>query len=335
MNTIVKMIFGSHLYGTDTPTSDKDYKGIFMPSKEQIYLGKIPKSYNESTKSGSQKNTQDDIDTEMYSLHYFINLACEGQTVVLDMLHAPDNMILESSDIWERIVHRKSLFYTKNMNAFVGYARRQAAKYGIKGSRLAAAKSVLDFIDYYLDSEQGGESGKYYQVKDVWDRLPRGEHIHDKEVDPNGHRIYEICGKKIEENVSLEYFYKIMEKFYHSYGERAKQAEKNEGIDWKAVSHALRAAYQVKEILINQTITYPLEEAEFIKKVKSGYYDYKTVVSPILEQLMFEVEVLSATSNLPEKVDRKFWDDFIIYEVEKYLRRDNEVLHNGIYETLI
>jgi predicted nucleotidyltransferase len=26
MNTIVRMIFGSHLYGTDTPTSDKDYK---------------------------------------------------------------------------------------------------------------------------------------------------------------------------------------------------------------------------------------------------------------------------------------------------------------------
>ena len=43
MNLIVKMVFGSHLYGTNTPQSDKDFKGVFMPTNEQIYLGKIPK----------------------------------------------------------------------------------------------------------------------------------------------------------------------------------------------------------------------------------------------------------------------------------------------------
>jgi predicted nucleotidyltransferase len=29
------MKFGSHLYGLNTPTSDVDYKGIFMPTLEQ------------------------------------------------------------------------------------------------------------------------------------------------------------------------------------------------------------------------------------------------------------------------------------------------------------
>lgn len=36
MITIVKMVFGSFLYGTDTPESDKDYKGVFLPSWEEI-----------------------------------------------------------------------------------------------------------------------------------------------------------------------------------------------------------------------------------------------------------------------------------------------------------
>ena len=28
MKTIMKCVFGSKLYGTDTPTSDTDYKGV-------------------------------------------------------------------------------------------------------------------------------------------------------------------------------------------------------------------------------------------------------------------------------------------------------------------
>ncbi len=49
MRIIVKMKFGAHLYGTATPDSDVDYKGIFLPTKEELLLGRVPKSYNYST----------------------------------------------------------------------------------------------------------------------------------------------------------------------------------------------------------------------------------------------------------------------------------------------
>ena len=124
MNLIVKMVFGSHLYGTNTPDSDKDYKGVFMPTKEQIYLGKIPKSYHESSGNDHSKNTKEDTDTEIYSLHYFIKLACEGQTVALDMLHAWGDKVIQFTPLWAEIVGNRQKFYTKNMSAFVGYARR-------------------------------------------------------------------------------------------------------------------------------------------------------------------------------------------------------------------
>ena len=35
---------------------------------------------------------------KIYSLHYFLKLACDGQTVAMDMLHAPDKLLVESSD---------------------------------------------------------------------------------------------------------------------------------------------------------------------------------------------------------------------------------------------
>jgi hypothetical protein len=310
MKTIVKVIFGSHLYGTSTPESDKDYKGIFMPAKEQIFLGRIPKSYNETTKRGNEKNTSEDIDTEIYSLHYFIKLACEGQTVALDMLHAPDNMILETSDIWKKIVKNREKFYTKNLKAFIGYARRQASKYGIKGSRLNAAAKIIKLLGLHDET---------LKMKTIWDQLPIEEHLYMVEANRNAVRQYQVCGKIIQETAKIGYVLDILVKFYNEYGRRAREASENKNIDWKAISHALRAAYQVQELLQDGAITFPLKNAEFLRAVKQGEFDYKNIVAPTLELLVSDVETLSEKSKLPEKADRKFWDKFIIETIEECL----------------
>jgi predicted nucleotidyltransferase len=308
MKTIVNMIFGSHLYGTDTPKSDKDYKGVFMPSRDDILLGRIPKSINESTKAksnNSEKNTSEDIDTERFSLHYFVQLAIEGQTVALDMLHAPDEMILESSDTWRWIVANRNKFYTKNLRAFIGYARRQAAKYGIRGSRLNAAREFISFL-------RGLDGASL--LKDSWDKIPVGEHITIRPLADHGLRQVQACGKLFQETTRIGYIIPIMERFAESYGERAQKAANNEGIDWKAVSHAVRAALQVRELLTDNTITFPLKDADLVKAIKQGKVDYTTEAAPLLEDLMDEIERLAEASALPEKADRKFWENFIISE---------------------
>ena len=41
MKVIVKAIAGSHLFGTNTPESDIDYKGIYLPEPKDIILGKF------------------------------------------------------------------------------------------------------------------------------------------------------------------------------------------------------------------------------------------------------------------------------------------------------
>jgi len=316
MNIIVKMKFGSHLYGTNTPESDLDYKGIFMPEREDILLGKIPKCITTNTKSGTGKNTKEDIDTDMYSLHHFIKLACEGQTVAIDMLNAPPEMILQTSDTWKDIVYHRYLFISKNMTAFLGYCKTQAAKYGIKGSRLAAAKKVMDFIGtlshelIYRD----------YTLKELWERLPDGEHIH-REAEEGRIPVYVVCGKKIQWTAKITYLYNIMERFYEAYGARAKLAEKNLGIDWKAVSHALRVAIELKELYTVGKIYFPLYESEYLTAVKLGLKDYKKEVAPILEKTIEEVKVLSETSTYPEKVNMKYWNNSLLEFVSEFIEK--------------
>ena len=107
--------FGSHLYGTNTPESDTDYKGIFIPSAKAICLGNIPKSINLSSNQGAEKNSAEDIDAEIYSLHHFIHLACKGETVALDMLHTNDDCLKVTSTIWMDLQRQRGQFYTKNL----------------------------------------------------------------------------------------------------------------------------------------------------------------------------------------------------------------------------
>lgn len=311
--TVVKMKFGSHLYGMDTPESDTDYKGVFLPTRREMLLGQVPKNISTSTGNQFSKNSNEDVDTELFSLHEFIKLACEGQTIALDMLHAPPNMLLENSIIWAEIVSNRKKFYTRNLRAFVGYARRQAAKYGVKGSRLDAAREVKDFL------EQGIESGLFTRLEEVWNKLPTNDYCYFMEDSPNGIKQYQVCGRILQSRSSLETALQTVDKFHTSYGERAKQAANNEGIDWKAISHALRAAYQVEQLLTEGTITYPLREAPYLKKVKRGERDYQTEVGPHLEEMMEHVEMLSLESDLPDKVDRKFWDDYIVETMETYV----------------
>jgi predicted nucleotidyltransferase len=297
------MIFGSKLYGTDTPDSDTDYKAIYLPSFSDVILGKIKKSIVENTKDGSaSKNIATDIDVETYSLHYFIDLACQGQTVAIDMLHAPPNMIINTSPIWGFIVANREKFYTKNLNAFIGYAQKQASKYGVKGSRLAAAKELLNILK---------AQNKETRLEDFWDTLPVGEHIELLGKNTNGIFEYKICGRILQSRMTVEHAYNCVKKYYDDYGKRAKLAEKNEGVDWKAVSHACRAAIQVKQLLIEGTITFPLKEARFITEIKSGLCIYKSVAL-YLEDLITEVKELSEKSILPEKVDHDFWDNFLV-----------------------
>lgn len=305
---IVRMNFGSHLYGTATEHSDMDFKGVFIPARREILLQRVPHSVSSSTKERNDaKNTNLDIDSESYSLHYFLHLACEGETVALDMLHAPKAHWLFYAPLWEELTQQRTMFYTKNLKSFVGYARRQAAKYGIKGTRLADAKRVLEFLQNQPLTNR---------IEDVWDVLPEGEHLHKtkNEVD----RLFDVCGKMLNGKSYCRHHVPMLEAFVQRYGERARQAETNSGIDWKALSHAFRAAYQVKHILVDGTYSYPLPETDLIRRVKSGVMDFQYEVAPRLEELMSELEGLSEQSKLPEHVDREYWDDWLYCHLREW-----------------
>ena len=283
--------FGSHLYGTDTENSDTDYKGIFVPSKEQCYLGSTSSNIDLSSGDNKEKNTKEDVDIALWSIQYFLKLVSKGETNALDLLYSPTNhSMIEYMDLrmCDVFANPDKLFDIKDCKAFVGYAIGQAKKYGIKGSRLGVIKRVYELIDRIIYNEQldvkdlnGHKLDAYISI--IKRRCYDKSFCFDKEI--NGVDSLVIAGKVHQGNISLGDFSRRIEREYRKYGERAKLAEENQGIDWKAISHAVRALDQMKQLIVSGYISYPLENAKHILDVKLGNQDFKVVSKYITETI--------------------------------------------------
>lgn len=328
MKTIMKGYFGSHLYGTSTPESDVDFKEIYVPHARDILTGNVKEHMSKNTNNTSSKNTKDDVDHELYSLKYFFKLAADGETVALDMLHTPQSLVVKSDlpDVWKYIQDNRSRFYTTNMKSYLGYVRKQASKYGVKGSRLAVLRQALKRSNEWGQYFDNGAIIRLSHMKNV---LPVGEFASwvETENEKTGKQtFYNLLDRKFQDTLTNKEFNAILVKLEENYGERARKAEANEGIDWKALSHACRGGLQLLEIYKTGDLVYPLQDAPFILDVKLGKHTFKTV-QEFLEDIVDQVEHASeqaAKNGMQQKVDMSFWDDFL---EQVYLEN-----HNSYYK---
>lgn len=299
---IAKVTFGSHLYGTTTPTSDRDFKGVFMPSPEQILLGRIPK-----TLPLPGKSLEDGLDGDLYSLHHFLRLATQGQTVAIDILFAPASQteLGPLGHIWNDIRFNREKLLSREMNAFTGYARSQAAKYSLKGERLNALVIFHSIIAGQHES---------LLMRNVWDMLPRDE----ERVTAKGIRELRIAGKWFGETTQIGFVKEAVNKIINKYGSRARSAADAAGVDWKAMSHAVRVIEELKEIVQTGNLVFPLASANILLSIKSGQRPLAEVENMIDVGLQ-EVDSLVERSSLPASVDIEFWDTFLMDSVRSTL----------------
>ena len=311
--TLLRIQHGSHLYGTSTPTSDLDYKGVFLPSGRDILLQRVPKVIDKGTGDQHSKNTKDDVDDQSFPLQKFLHMVTTGDTVGTELLFAPDEFIVEMAPEWEMIRASKHLLLNKQCKGFVGYCQRQAAKYGIKGSRMAACRDIVSLLETAID--EWGSTVKLSAAAGLLETFCATHEfseivgIEDQFKKPIPH--LEVVDRKVPFTVTIKAAYDIYSKVYANYGERARAAMDNEGIDWKAVSHAIRVAGQAKELLSTGHITFPRPDADFLLQVKRGELDYNHV-APILEQMVEEVDEASKTSPLPGKSDQAAIDELVL-----------------------
>lgn len=302
---IFSCIFGSHLYGTETPTSDKDYKEVFLPNIESLILGNVKHTQTHSTGKNDSKNQSTDVDKEVFSVMQYLKLLTQGQTVAIDMFFAPKTMITHKTKEWEIIKENKEYLISKNIAPFVGYCYQQAKKYGLKGSRVAAIKILLEFLK---------DCSPNALLKEYWSEIEalckENEYI---SIEHGQNEIYLSCaGKLYQQNLKVSNALKYCQKSYDEYGQRALMAERNEGVDWKSVHHSYRVALQAIELLSTGYITFPLIEKDILLKIKKGEIHYKDCANMIIEKIDELRKLEESSSILPNGVNYEQVDKMIL-----------------------
>jgi RNA repair pathway DNA polymerase beta family len=311
--TILKTIYGSHLFGLDTPDSDKDYKGIFQASIEDIILRRDLKTINESTNSSYTKNSNHDVDIEFKELRTFITDCLAGQTYALEMLFTPPEFILESSPTWEFIQSNRAKLVPNDLQPFIGYAFSQSSKYSLRGVRLIELERLIKWFQVQDPNVRLGSIIDKLEMSD-YTFTQTYKHKLKLQNHPNEERLC-CLGMIFQYNKPIKECLPTMLKRQDQYGSRSETNKDNGGVDWKAYSHAFRLMYEWEQLLTTGGLTFPTPNRDYVLGVKLGKCGIEETQDNLFEEF---ARISKIPNNLPEP-DIEFWNKWLvdIYIVSK------------------
>ena len=141
LNPDILCISGSRLYGTNTPQSDHDIRGVVIPPFEYL-LG---------VKSFECSELENEDDYKIYSLKRFLQLALKGDPQCTEIFFTPKDKILKISKYGNEILDLKSEIISLNIyNRIMGYGysewrKAEGVKLEIQG-RKPTEESVIQDI---------------------------------------------------------------------------------------------------------------------------------------------------------------------------------------------
>lgn len=332
MDKLLEIKFGSHLYGTDTENSDLDLKSIYLPTARQIILGTYDKVKSVTRKKKAcERNNKEDVDIEISSLDRFLDELMDGQIWALDVLFAPPSSYLECSSegdaLMTEIFENRDKLLTKNINAFVGYSRKQAHKYGIKGTRMDALKRTMALLETLPNWDRlhqyTGEMEALVKASEELISLEKSPLIEVVMI-PGPDKVsllphLHVCGRKISFTSTVKHAKECYQPILDEYGARAQMAHLAGGKDWKALSHAVRVSGEALELLATGHITFPRPDREMLLNIKLGNVAYEAV-SEMIENGLVLLNDAQAKSTLREKPDYEWANDLVYREYSKIVK---------------
>lgn len=323
---------GSHLYGTNRPDSDEDFQGVFMPSKKDLLgIENCSIEWNLDKKiSTTVQNTKGDVDRKFYSLKRFFHLAAEGQPGQLELLFAPQSMIVYEARVWDEIKSNIDLFLCKKSIApFIGFALAQAHRAVVKGENLNLIRRI---VQWYNDEIPLSAKTSGVKIEDMLKHVVMGHNnegvgnlASDIELkivtNKEGFTTVELCGRNYDVGVKLKTFVSNLKELEGKFGKRSQAAAENK-YDYKSLMHAYRLLGEGKELLStgNITLPRPKEEVQFLLTVRDGTcgdIDHFAALTKQIDVLRQEIEPKSL---LPKEADHARINELCMDILERSLK---------------
>lgn len=146
---LFESISGSVAYGTNTPTSDIDIRGVYIAELDDILNSRYPEQISDKTN-----------DTTYYELGRFLTLVGSNNPNILELLNTPEDCIKYKNPLFDILIENRADLISKSAkNSFSGYALQQIQK--AKGlnkkqnweKNKMTRKDVLDFV-YVIEGDK-------------------------------------------------------------------------------------------------------------------------------------------------------------------------------------
>ncbi len=306
-NCILEVRVGSHLLGTNTPESDLDVIGIFMPPKELLYgLSECNEvSFDEVDKDESGRNTKDAVDKKYYNFRKFMKLALQNNPNILHVMFADKKNILKLHPIGARILDmRHAILHRECVKRFIGYANGQMHQMKLKPENYFKLEAALEGLEGADDCRSIGELlDPVVSLSDVLSNKKAEKHI-------------KVGDLNIERNLSVKRARKMIA-LRLSKATSRKELYTKFGYDTKFASNLIQLLLEGREIIQTGTLVFPLAYAHDILDIKQGRYTVQEIDKWALD-LKQEIECLPLDT-LQKDAPRDWVEGFMVNSITDYL----------------
>lgn len=329
-------VVGSHAYGTSTPKSDMDIRGVFLrPLAERVTLFQLPDEV------GHEKPE----DVKFYELEKFMSLAKDCNPNIIEFLFMPEDCVRFCDDRFRRLIAERDAFVSKKAyHTFSGYAYAQIkrAKGENKWVNNPKPKEPPKREDFCWVIPAGRFSGvlgampaRPESLKDVGLNLAE-YHVAAMERVSDTYRLYRYGsaskgvfrnGNLVCESIPLEdevsRFVGLLVYNDHEYQkamldwknywtwvkernpERWVSQERGEvDYDCKSMQHCMRLLLSGESILRTgkPIVRFEGEQLQYLRDIRNGKFTHEQLMADV-EKRMAVLEVIEKESSLPWGAD--------------------------------
>lgn len=347
-NTVLLVRHGSHAYGTNTPASDEDFKGVTIPPKEYFFGSNLVFDQAELKAPNP--------DAVIYSMKKFFNLAADCNPNIIEVLHTDpaDHLIVDP--IGEIILEHKDAFLSKRIkHTFLGYSVSQLkrikthkkwimnppsvpptrASLGLpeqtlipQDQLLAAQAEIQKELDrFQFDFMEGLEESKKIEIRGVMSEM-----LAELKITSNDHWMAAARKIGLSDNfielLQKERQYTNAKREWDQYQNWRKTRnpsrsalEEKYGYDTKHAYHLVRLIRMCREVLTTGKVIVKRPDREELLSIRNGAWTYDQLIE-FADREELELNGLYNTCNvLPKSPDKKKLDALCIKLVEKSLSK--------------
>lgn len=312
-NRILEVRVGSHLFGTDTPDSDLDLFGVFMPWDETLFGFQRCEEVDLSTKikDDTGRNTAEAVDRKLHDYRKFVRLLMQNNPNILHVIMADDRNVVfkDEHGFADRLLAMGPRFPHRGAHhRFVKYAQAQQHKMLIKPQNYKALEEGLAVLDELDPNQVLADVMVYCDKRYVQGGAPfvdkgRGKHVQCGDLHFERGVFVKKVSKKIRERLSKA-------------TSRAQLFTKY-GYDVKFASNLIQLLREGIELMNTGWIQMPLAYAQDVLDVKQGKYTAEEIAR-WADELVEEARDAYEHTLLPKEPDAHEIENFLMCEVWKW-----------------